>query len=117
MRACASHVLTQLLRIRPAFRFASYGSTHPSALLCHAAGRQAALVSRRAHVQYVNYEELKEQLELLEKYLESQKGSSTGDLTWLKRMFQHTLDSEISKARCPLSPFPCACPVAERPNA
>ena len=48
-------------------------------------------------MQYLNYEELKKQVELLERYLETQRSANPDNLTWLKLLFQHTIDSEISK--------------------
>jgi SPX domain protein involved in polyphosphate accumulation len=48
-------------------------------------------------VQYLNFEELKKQLALLDQFLSTQASSDTQSLTWLKLIFQHTLDSEISK--------------------
>ena len=48
-------------------------------------------------MQYLNYEELKKQVELLERYLETQRSANPDNLTWLKLLFQHTIDSEIAK--------------------
>lgn len=48
-------------------------------------------------MQYVNFEELKKQLALLEQFLAAQKTSGGNNLVWLKLLFQHTLDGEISK--------------------
>ena len=53
----------------------------------HSAGR----------VQYLNYKMMKKQLKIMASFLA--QGDSQGDLalTWLKLLFQRTLDSEISK--------------------
>ena len=51
----------------------------------------------RLRLQYLNYEELKKQVDLLERYLETQRSANPDNLTWLKLLFQHTIDSEIAK--------------------
>jgi SPX domain protein involved in polyphosphate accumulation len=49
-------------------------------------------------VQYFNYEELKQQIDLLGQYLEASSATTSSEsLFWLKLLFQHTIDSEISK--------------------
>jgi SPX domain protein involved in polyphosphate accumulation len=48
-------------------------------------------------MQYVNFEELKKQLALLDQCLSTQASRNNQSLTWMKLVFQHTLDSEISK--------------------
>jgi hypothetical protein len=49
-------------------------------------------------VQYFNYEELKQQLDLLGQSIQASSATTNSEsLFWLKLLFQHTIDSEINK--------------------